>query len=100
MACSPKGEVCVVKFSNTGDRIQLEEEKEGWFEVPQVQVITLGGQSALVMPYYKTLQDGQEVDEETLKAIKEAIVEFAERGYQHVDLCLRHVGVMTSTKEG
>jgi hypothetical protein len=58
LACSGSGRVCVIKFSKLSDvsgQESLAREAQIWNDVWQLPVLvkTIGGRSALVMPYVK-----------------------------------------------
>lgn len=101
LAVTKKGEMCVIKFDHTGNREALEKEAKHWQHIwgkKEVQVITLCGRPALMMPYMKPIEDWN--DAEIKKAIVEAAEIMARKGLVHNDLTRRHVGFASPVKKG
>ena len=95
LAATPQGKVCVLKFYE--DKELAVTEQKLWKEIwnIEVKITTFIGQSVLVMPWLKTCLENME--EGVKVAVKEAVERFANSGYHHDDLHLRHVGLY---KEG
>ena len=65
----------------------------------QAHAITLGGQSAVVMPFAKPLSKDEVLkDPAKKKAVRKAATAMAENGLQHGDLNWRHVAYFSPKK--
>lgn len=87
LSCFLNGQICVVKFLRYGSEREMEEEANNWKQtgINQVRVVTLNGKQALIMPYYKP------VDDRPIEKTKLAIREYVSFGFKHEDLGWRHV---------
>ena len=83
---------------------QMKDEEANWHAVygsHSARLITLCGRPALIMRYFRPLEpqaDGT-LTQEDQAAVKMAIERFAEKGYKHSDLALRHVGFLSPPKQ-
>jgi len=109
-ACTDAGVGCCIKFpmrtrhgEKVGETEQLNQmmvEEANWHAVygsNSARVITLCGRPALIMRYLRPLElqaDGTPTQEDQA-AVKTAIEKFAQKGYKHTDLALRHVGFLS-----
>ncbi len=104
MVCTTSGRVGVIKFSHSEKddtqelrRQQLEKEGEVWRHVwkqPDVRVVTLNREPALLMPYVEPVESiTDEARKPSAAAVRAAVTEMANAGYRHLDLAWRHVGV-------
>lgn len=107
LACSMKGEVCVIKFAERDTKKESQQtpeqklgmEASNWNTLGrnEVQVKKLGGCPALVMPYIRPLK--QEELHEKKVAVQTAARAVVNAGLRHDDMHLRHVGVMSPRKK-
>jgi hypothetical protein len=104
LACTEKGNTCVIKFaqsSGSGDsdearKSRLEVESKNWKRVNGIDtfVAKIGGEYALVMPYYKPVLLNMEIenlDLSTKNAVTDAIDKLAKLNLSHNDLKWAHV---------
>ena len=94
LACTPKGNACVLKFSD--DKESLDKEAAIWNEVWKCEVLVkiLNNRSVLVMPWLKhCTEDDYANDPNIRSAVNEAVEKFANAGYLHDDIHYRHIGL-------
>jgi len=97
--------ICVLKrFLRPTTAESRQEELDLWRKVWDahfVKEVSLAGEYVLVLPYIKTCQGTVEDQSEYIKeATRAAVGHMAERGFQHLDLCWRHVGLCYKLGEG
>jgi hypothetical protein len=105
LACTEKGSTCVIKFaqsigwadSDEKRRLRLEVESKYWKKVNNIDtfVTKIGGEHALVMPYYKPVllyTNIVNLDTSVKDAVVAAIDKLAKLNLCHNDLKWDHVG--------
>lgn len=112
-ACTDAGVGCCIKFpmrTSKGEIVgeadqlqQMKDEEANWHAVygsNSAKLITLCGRPALIMRYFRPLEPQEDgtLTKEDQAAVKVAIEKFAESGYKHSDLALRHVGLLSTPK--